>query len=71
VTDTKGGSVATGIYEATGVDDAMFWVVDEGMVETTGAIEVVDVEVKAGMGPSYDTTGDKTSEVTMVGGGAE
>ncbi|KAH9308070.1 hypothetical protein KI387_035981, partial [Taxus chinensis] len=52
-------------------DDVMFWAVDEGMVETTGAIEVVDVVVKASMGPSCDTTGDKMGEVTMVGGGAE
>ncbi|KAH9320734.1 hypothetical protein KI387_015373, partial [Taxus chinensis] len=57
VTDTKGGSVATGIYETTGVD--------EGMVETAGVIEVVDVEVKDSVGPSYNTTGDKMGEVTM------
>ncbi|KAH9308359.1 hypothetical protein KI387_036270, partial [Taxus chinensis] len=52
-------------------DDAMFWVVDEGMVDTTGTIEVADVAVKAGVGPSCDTTRDKTSEVIVVGGGAE
>ncbi|KAH9302405.1 hypothetical protein KI387_013988, partial [Taxus chinensis] len=52
-------------------DDVMFWVVDEGMVETAGVIEVVDVTVKFGMGPSCDTTGDKTGEVTMVEGAAK
>ncbi|KAH9328812.1 hypothetical protein KI387_000920, partial [Taxus chinensis] len=41
------------------------------MVETAGAIEVEDVAVKAGVGPSCDTTGDKIGEVTMVGGGAK
>ncbi|KAH9288734.1 hypothetical protein KI387_032851, partial [Taxus chinensis] len=71
VTDTKGGSIATGIYETIGVDDAMFWVVDEGMVETAGAIEVADVVVKVGMGPSCDTTRDKMGEVTVVGSGDE
>ncbi|KAH9297051.1 hypothetical protein KI387_028733, partial [Taxus chinensis] len=71
VNDTKGGSIVTGIYETVGVEDVMFWVVDEGMVETTGAIEVVDTAVKVGMGPSWEKTGDKTGEVTMVGGGAE
>ncbi|KAH9317677.1 hypothetical protein KI387_019446, partial [Taxus chinensis] len=71
VTDIKGGSVTTGIYETIGVDDVMFWVVDEGMVEIAGAIEVADVAVKVGVGPSCNTTGDKTSEVTVVGGGAE
>ncbi|KAH9293330.1 hypothetical protein KI387_041466, partial [Taxus chinensis] len=41
------------------------------MVETAGATEVADVAVKAGVGPSCDTTGDKIGEVTMVGGGTE
>ncbi|KAH9311187.1 hypothetical protein KI387_026222, partial [Taxus chinensis] len=41
------------------------------MVETTGAMEVTDTTVKAGVGPSCDTTGDKMGEVTVVGGGAE
>ncbi|KAH9304432.1 hypothetical protein KI387_008836, partial [Taxus chinensis] len=71
VTDTKGGSVVTSIYETTCADDAMFWVVDEGMVETVSVVEVADAAIKAGVGPSYDTTGDKMGEVTMVGGGAE
>ncbi|KAH9328811.1 hypothetical protein KI387_000919, partial [Taxus chinensis] len=63
--------VATGIYETTGVDDAMFWVVDEGMVETMGEIEVADVAVKADVGPRCDTIGDKMGEATLVGGGAK
>ncbi|KAH9299701.1 hypothetical protein KI387_031383, partial [Taxus chinensis] len=65
VTNTKGGSVVTGKYETINADDTMFWVVDEGMVETAGVIEVADAAVKTGMGPSCDTIGDKMGEVTV------
>ncbi|KAH9326228.1 hypothetical protein KI387_006406 [Taxus chinensis] len=48
-----------------------FGVMDEGVVETTGVIDVADTVVKNGMGPNCDMTGDKIGEVTVVGGGAE
>ncbi|KAH9303652.1 hypothetical protein KI387_008056, partial [Taxus chinensis] len=51
--------------------DAILWVVDEGMVETAGVMEVADVAFKANMEPKYDTTGDKMGEFTAVGGGAK
>ncbi|KAH9295663.1 hypothetical protein KI387_039251, partial [Taxus chinensis] len=36
-----------------------------------GATEVVDAAVKAGMGPSCDTTGDKRGEGNVEEGGAD
>ncbi|KAH9296501.1 hypothetical protein KI387_040089, partial [Taxus chinensis] len=57
VIDTRGGCVAMGICETIGTDEVMFWVVDEGIVDVAGVINVVDVAVIAGIGPSCEMTG--------------
>ncbi|KAH9312136.1 hypothetical protein KI387_027171 [Taxus chinensis] len=56
---TRGGCVVMGICEIIGMDEVMFWVVDEGIVDVMGAIDVVDVAVITGIGPSCEMTGGK------------
>ncbi|KAH9302721.1 hypothetical protein KI387_014304, partial [Taxus chinensis] len=73
VTDTEGGCVATGICETIGVDEVMFWVVGEGIVDVAGATDVVDAVVIAGIGLSYEMIGGKVDEgsVELEGADAE
>ncbi|KAH9295658.1 hypothetical protein KI387_039246, partial [Taxus chinensis] len=73
VADTMGGCVVIGICEIMGADGIMLWVVDKGIVDMAGAIDVSDVVVKAGTGPSYESTGGKEGEgnVQPVGAGVE
>ncbi|KAH9297110.1 hypothetical protein KI387_028792, partial [Taxus chinensis] len=71
VTDIRGGCVAIGICETMGADEAMFWVVDEGMVETAGVTDVEDASVKANKGPSCDMTGEKAGEGNVEPEGAD
>ncbi|KAH9316055.1 hypothetical protein KI387_024682, partial [Taxus chinensis] len=55
----------TGICETIGMDEVMFWVVGEGILDVAGAIDVADVAVIVGMGPSYETTGGKAGVGSM------
>ncbi|KAH9300945.1 hypothetical protein KI387_012528, partial [Taxus chinensis] len=48
-----------GICETIGTNKAMFWMVDEGIVDVAGAIDVADTVVITGMGPSYEMIRDK------------
>ncbi|KAH9309052.1 hypothetical protein KI387_036963, partial [Taxus chinensis] len=59
VIDIGGGCVAMGIYETKGMDKVMFWVVDEGIVDATGALDVANMAVIAGIGSSCEMTGGK------------
>ncbi|KAH9302344.1 hypothetical protein KI387_013927, partial [Taxus chinensis] len=71
VTDTGGGSVATGICETIGVDEVVFWVVGEGIVDVVGAMDVADVEVIAGIGPSCEMIGGKVDAGSVEPDGAD
>ncbi|KAH9287452.1 hypothetical protein KI387_031569, partial [Taxus chinensis] len=50
------------ICEIIGADEVMFWVVGKGIVDVVGAIDVADVVVIAGIGPSYEMTRGKGGE---------
>ncbi|KAH9314375.1 hypothetical protein KI387_023002, partial [Taxus chinensis] len=57
-----GGCVTIGICATMGTDETMFRVVDEGMVETAGATNVVDAVARDDKGPSCETNGDRVGE---------
>ncbi|KAH9293397.1 hypothetical protein KI387_041400, partial [Taxus chinensis] len=71
VTDMGGGNVATGMCETLGVDEVVFGVVVEGMVDVTGATEMADVAVIAGIGPSCEMTGGKVDAGSTEPDGAD
>ncbi|KAH9296482.1 hypothetical protein KI387_040070, partial [Taxus chinensis] len=62
VINMGGGYEATGIRETIRVDEVAFWVVSEGIVDVVSAIDVVDMEVIVGIGPSCEMTGRKVDE---------
>ncbi|KAH9310314.1 hypothetical protein KI387_044719, partial [Taxus chinensis] len=59
ISNTRGGCVATGIYQTIGVDEVMLWVVGNHIVDAAGITDVADTMVIAGLDPNYEINGKK------------
>ncbi|KAH9323733.1 hypothetical protein KI387_018372, partial [Taxus chinensis] len=71
VTDTGGVNVATGLYETLGVNEVVFWVVVEGMVDVMGATEVANATFIAGIKPNSEMARGKVDTRIMEPDGAD
>ncbi|KAH9309081.1 hypothetical protein KI387_036992, partial [Taxus chinensis] len=71
VTDTGGRNVAIGMCETLGVDEVVFGVVSEGMVDVMWAMEVTNISVITGIGHNYEMTRGKVDVGSTEPDGAD